>query len=315
MTTPVHWDDVQGFDIPDEARPLGGRWQRLADAAGSVRVGVQRVRLTPGQMLTPPHRHPVEEEIFHVLAGSATLWQDGVTSSVGRDDTIVHAPGAQTHTLIAADDGLEALIFGQRLKPEAGLLPRTHVAWLADSAVRVLDEHPWKAEGALGIPDGTPGERPPNVVALADVAGDFGGISKRLGHAGGATKAGLNRVKLPPNEEGAPPHCHSAEEEVYVILEGDGALELWAPPQPGDARQTDPQETQPLRPGTVVSRLPGTRISHCLRAGATGLTYLVYGTREPNDMCYYPRSNKISFRGLGVIARLEQLDWFDGDLD
>ena len=60
---------------------------------------------------------------------------------------------------------------------------------------------------------------------------------------------------------------------------------------------------------------PGTRISHCFRAGDWGLTYLAYGTREPNDMCYYPRSNKIFFRGLGLIARLEPLEYSDGEPD
>ena len=39
-----------------------------------------------------------------------------------------------------------------------------------------------------------------------------------------------------------------------------------------------------------------------------GMTFLAYGTRNPNDVCYYPRSNKINFRGLGLIARLEDLD-------
>ena len=43
------------------------------------------------------------------------------------------------------------------------------------------------------------------------------------------------------------------------------------------------------------------------------MTYLAYGTREPNDVCYYPRSNKIYFRGLGLVARLEALDYFDGE--
>lgn len=36
-------------------------------------------------------------------------------------------------------------------------------------------------------------------------------------------------------------------------------------------------------------------------------------TREPNDVCYYPRSNKINWRGLGLIARLEPLGYFDGE--
>jgi uncharacterized cupin superfamily protein len=60
--TLVHWDDVEGFDIPADMEPLGGQWQRLADAAGSVGLGAHRVRLEPGQMSTPPHRHPTQEE-------------------------------------------------------------------------------------------------------------------------------------------------------------------------------------------------------------------------------------------------------------
>ena len=43
------------------------------------------------------------------------------------------------------------------------------------------------------------------------------------------------------------------------------------------------------------------------------MTCLVYGTREPNDICYYPRSNKIGFRGVGVLGRIESLDYWDGE--
>jgi uncharacterized cupin superfamily protein len=49
------------------------------------------------------------------------------------------------------------------------------------------------------------------------------------------------------------------------------------------------------------------------RAGESGLTRLAYGTSEPNDICYYPRSDKVSFRGVGLIARLEPLDYWDGE--
>ena len=311
--TLVHWDDVEGFDIPDHLQPLGGHWQRLADEAGSVGLGAHRVRLTPGQMITPPHQHSIEEEIFHVLGGSATLWQDGATCAVAAGDTIVHKAGGAAHTLIGGDDGLEVLVFGQRLTPETSVLPRTNVAWLADASVEVLEAHPWAAEAKLGIPDGEPGGRTSNVVALDDVEGDFGGIAKRIGAAGGARKSGLNRIALPANEEGAPPHCHSADEEVFVVVEGDGTLELWGPPKPDSAPATEPRETHPLRAGHVVARPAGTRIAHCLRSGGDGLTYLAYGTKDPNDICYYPRSNKIFWRGLGLIARLEPLDYFDGE--
>ena len=65
----------------------------------------------------------------------------------------------------------------------------------------------------------------------------------------------------------------------------------------------------------MVVRPPGTRIAHSFRAGPNGLTMLIYGTRKTNDMCWYPRSNKIFWRGLGVIGRIESLDYYDGEPD
>ena len=60
---------------------------------------------------------------------------------------------------------------------------------------------------------------------------------------------------------------------------------------------------------------PGTRIAHSVVPGDQGITYLVYGTREPNDIAYYPRSNKVYFRGVGLMTRLEHLDYGDGESD
>ena len=60
-------------------------------------------------------------------------------------------------------------------------------------------------------------------------------------------------------------------------------------------------------------RRPGTGIAHAFRAGDDGLTLLAYGPRDPNDIVYYPRSGKVSFRGVGLIARVEALDYWDGE--
>jgi uncharacterized cupin superfamily protein len=54
-------------------------------------------------------------------------------------------------------------------------------------------------------------------------------------------------------------------------------------------------------------------VAHAFRAGARDLVYLAYGTRDSNDICFYPRSGKIYFRGVGVMARLEQLDYWEGE--
>jgi uncharacterized cupin superfamily protein len=75
------------------------------------------------------------------------------------------------------------------------------------------------------------------------------------------------------------------------------------------------QESHELRAGHVVARPPGTRIAHSIVAGDEGITYLAYGTREPNDICYYPRSNTIAFRGVGLLTRLEPLEYGDGEPD
>ena len=75
----------------------------------------------------------------------------------------------------------------------------------------------------------------------------------------------------------------------------------------------DDPETHPVRRGSVVARPPGTGVAHTFRAGGDGLTLLAWGTREPNDICWYPRSQKIFWRGVGVIARVETLDYWDGE--
>ena len=98
-----------------------------------------------------------------------------------------------------------------------------------------------------------------------------------------------------------------------MILEGSATLHLW--PSPLREERGAAREEHELRPGHVVARPPGTGVSHWFRAGDDGCTMLIYGTRKPNDMCFYPRSNKISWRGLGVMARVEPLSYGDGEPD
>ena len=98
-----------------------------------------------------------------------------------------------------------------------------------------------------------------------------------------------------------------------MIIEGEGTFELW--PNPQQLRGGRQREDHAIRAGHVISRPASRGMSHGIRAGAPGLTYLAYGTRNPGDVCYYARSNKVYFRGLGLIARLEDLDFFDDEPD
>ena len=315
LAPPVaHWDEVE--PRRPQRRGLGGTWTNLGSAAGSVTVGVQRVRLVAGEVSTPAHVHGADEEIFFVLAGSGLSWQDGKTYEVRADDCLVHRPRAEAHTLRAGDDGLDVLAFGSRVPVGGAYLPRVGICWTFPSWVEAgTGENPFDRDPNLDWPEPESGPRPERIVNLDDLEGEYGGIVKYPARAAGAKDSGLNWLALPPGETGAPPHCHSLEEELFVVLDGEGTLELWSRPDPDRPEQTEPVETHALRRGHVVSRPAATRIPHSFRAGPNGMTYLAYGTREPNDMCWYPRSNKVFFRGLGVIARLELLAYSDGEPD
>lgn len=312
----THWDEVPSQRM--ERGHIGGDWQSLTGDA-SVTVGVKRIRVDPGKWSTPAHVENSEEEIFYVLAGSGISWQDGACYEVRAGDCLVHTARTEAHTLRAGDDGLEVLAFGERHLASGARLPRAGVSWGLGAWVRTgdPDEHPWKLEAEAGEPEVTPPvERPAWVVHVDDVEaepfahGSVESMARDLGIAAGSVRTGLNLVTVSPGKRNVPPHCHSVEEEIFVVLDGEGEVELL----PGPTAWPDAfSGTFPVRAGTTVARPAGTRVAHSFRAGAGGLTLLSYGTRDPGDIAYYPRSNKINFRGVGLIARVERVDYWDGE--
>jgi uncharacterized cupin superfamily protein len=293
---------------------IQGRWTAVGQAAGSVSVGVRRIQIPPGGWSTPAHEHGREEEIFYLLGGRGISWQNGQTAEVGPGDCIVYLAGGGAHTLHALEP-LEVLAFGPRFSDESLQFPRLGMSLVGSRAVEslpyLLDGAPiqFVREAELGPPElpPSPGPRPSTIVNVDEVEPQrlerlrVVRTRRNLGVAAGSITTGLQHVEVDPGKESAPLHCHSLEEEIFVILDGDGVLVL------------DDREETAVRPGHVVARPAGSGVAHLFRAGDAGLTYLAYGTREPGDICYYPRSNKISFRGVGVIARVERLDYWDGE--
>ena len=307
----AHVDDVEVRR--NEKGPMAATWQRLGDAAGAKGIGVNRVRVEPGRLPTPPHSHGASEEIYYVLGGSGLLWQDEAVCEVRAGDIIVQVADHHEHTFKAGPEGLDYLVFGTRHPVEFGWLPRSNAVRLSWPWVEGRTDDPWDIEAQVGeVEFAEPGERPANVVALEDVPKDVDG-DRLLGEAGGSERSGLNWIHRGPGRRGVVPHCHSEESEAFVILEGSGTLELW--PTATTAARGVQREDHELRAGHVFARPPGTRIAHSVVPGDKGITYLVYGTREPNDIAYYPRSNKVYFRGVGLMTRVESLDYGDGEPD
>lgn len=284
---------------------LRGVWRDLGRDVGSRTVGLRRIEIAPDGFSTPAHEHGADEEIFFVLAGYGLLWLDGKTFQVGQGDCIVHRPKSGAHTLRGGAAGLDVLVFGERRDAALTALPRAGVAWSFPRWVELgSGENPFKREGAAGpppCPEPEP-ECPPNVVSLEEVPAIFDGRARLLGRAAGSRATGLNHVVLGAGATGAPAHCHSHEEELFVVLAGGGVLELW------DRGAERPDEHE-LAPGDVVSRPAGTGVAHALRPGEDGITYLAYGTRDPGDMCFYPQSGSVSLRGLGIALRSPEIDY------
>ena len=293
---------------------IRGRWTLLGEAAGSERVGVRRIRIPPGGWSTPVHEHGREEELFYVLAGSGIAWHRGQTALVRARDCIVFHSHSGGHTLHAPSDELDVLAFGPREYDEGPAFARLSAAFAGNSFVRTerrsVDGVPTQFihEAALGPPElpSEPGPRPPTIVNLDDVEPRaiarprIARTRRNLGVAANSRATGLQHVEVAPDKLSAPLHCHSLEEELFVVLAGGGVLLL------GD-------DELEIRPGNVVSRPAATGVAHAFRAGPEGLRYLAYGTREPADLCYYPTSNKINFGGVRVIGRIERLDYWDGE--
>jgi uncharacterized cupin superfamily protein len=309
----AHWDDVEEHD--HEEGSIHSAWRYLGDATGTVGVGVNRIRVHPGCRSTPLHSHGDHEEIFFVLGGSGLSWQrtergDDVICEVGPGTCLVQLAAGPAHTLVAGRDGLDVLAYGNARRSGAGSydsFPRIEKFGIGPSLFDVDLTHQWELEGALPDPDlPEPGERPPNVVRLEDVEpelldrGEFGDSSRELGTAAGSLETGLNHSDISPGKLNCPVHCHASEEEVFIVLEGDGVCILG-------------EEEHPVRAGSVVARPPRTRVGHAFRAGADGMKLLAYGTREPNDIAWYPRSKKVYFRGVGLMTRLPELDYWDGE--
>ena len=299
-----HWDEVPWRS--HEHGALRFERQSLSRPRGGAGATLSRYRIAAGQRSMPQHVHVDEEELFFVLSGAGRSWQGDALHEVRAGDLIVHLADGDPHTLLAADDEpLEVLAYASGSATQLTLLPRAGVAWVGSRWIPQDAPHPFHAEPP--VDELAPlAPRPATIVALDDVApsvqdrGPVHRTRRDLARAAGSQLSGLQHVTVMPGRRSSVRHCHSHEDELFVVLEGSATVLL------GDERHA-------VRPGSIVARPAATGVAHSFEAGEDGLVLLAYGTRQPADTCWYPDSQKVSFRGLRMIGRLQPLDYWDGE--
>jgi uncharacterized cupin superfamily protein len=106
-----------------------------------------------------------------------------------------------------------------------------------------------------------------------------------IGAGVGARKLGYNVTELKPGKTAFPYHFHHVNEEMFLVLEGEGTLR-----GPGGSR--------PLRAGDLVCCPPGGDGAHQIgNSGSTVLRYLAVSTMEDPELVEYPDSGK-----FGVVS-------------
>jgi uncharacterized cupin superfamily protein len=119
-----------------------------------------------------------------------------------------------------------------------------------------------------------------------------GEISRRIG----ARKLGYNLTVVAPGKRACPFHSHRAEEEMFLILEGEGELRYGG-------------DRHPLRTGDVIAcPTGGPETAHqIINTGATELRYFAVSTKSEAEVCQYPDSGKIGAFAEGEPERLRHL--------
>ena len=128
--------------------------------------------------------------------------------------------------------------------------------------------------------------------------------------ASARAKLGYNLTELPPGKVQCPFHSHRGEEEMFLILDGEGELRF------GDARY-------PIRRHDVIAcPTGGAEVAHqIVNTGTTTMRYLALSNLAEVDACEYPDSGKVSVvtarevePGLyGMFRTQSAVAYYDGE--
>lgn len=119
-----------------------------------------------------------------------------------------------------------------------------------------------------------------------------------------AKKLGAGFDIVAPGHMSCPYHFHHAQEEMFVILQGEGTLRVAG-------------ERVPIKAGDVITIPPGPDYPHhIINTSDAPLHYLSISTTERPEVCEYPDSGKVGIftPGLRYLQKRDAgLEYWEGE--
>ena len=120
----------------------------------------------------------------------------------------------------------------------------------------------------------------------------------------GARQLGYNLTVLPPGKAQCPFHSHHAEEEMFLILDGEGELRFGA------------ERFAIRRHDVIACPTGGPEVAHqIVNTGTEPLRYLALSTLAEIEACEYPDSGKISISCRREPSALRKIFRAETDTD
>ncbi|HTP75196.1 MAG TPA: cupin domain-containing protein [Burkholderiaceae bacterium] len=126
----------------------------------------------------------------------------------------------------------------------------------------------------------------------------------------GARQLGYNLTVLPPGKSQCPFHAHRAEEEMFLILEGEGELRFGS------------QKYRIRKHDVIACPTGGADVAHqIINTGSTTMRYLSLSNVAQVEVCEYPDSGKVGVfadapgapRLRGLHRTASAVDYYDGE--
>jgi uncharacterized cupin superfamily protein len=119
-----------------------------------------------------------------------------------------------------------------------------------------------------------------------------------------ARDLGISVDVVPPGKRVCPYHFHHAQEELFIVLQGNGTLRVAG-------------EHLAIGPGDVILIPAGPEYPHhILNTSDAPLKYLSISTQQRPEVCEYPDSGKVGAFNRGRLLmhrKAETLDYWDGE--